>query len=145
MLLWHLLHSFPLNRERKVPVGVGGATEGSPAKAGGASEQKSLLGKQKKRKGKNPQVKLNLSVFTQNSYAENQTPNWKSHPVLCALFCRFFFLVFFFCKEKKNYKCFAAFGHWRPHWSALSPSVFVCGCVRDKNVSGSLCRWCLFE
>lgn len=39
-------------------------------------------------------------------------------------FLKFTFL-FFFLWIKKFCKCFAAFGHRRPHWSALSPSVFV--------------------
>lgn len=100
---------FPCNRERNVFL------RRVPPRAlrrqQRAKEQKSLL-------KSNPQVKLNLSVFTQISHAERKClkkTNRKKSP-RCKCTALFFFLVTFFSfKRKKNYKCFAAFGHWRPH------------------------------
>lgn len=69
---------------------------------------------------------LHLHPLCRNTIDE-ATPSY----VHC--FLKFTFL-FFFLWIKRFCKCFAAFGHRRPHWSALSPRVFVWVSASERNI-----------
>lgn len=78
---------FPYNRERNVSLGET-VLPGALRREQRAEKQNNVFGKKN-----NPQVKLNLSVFTQISYAENKLK--KSPRSMCTVLSFFFFLVLF--------------------------------------------------